>query len=132
MGGKLKNIKLAIIYGFLLWLIPFVLSIIIFPIREQDRPFFESIMPVVLTTLTVYFSVQYFKKVPSMDTWGEGLVLGLLWMFVCIAIDLPVFNFSPIKIPFNLYWKDIGFTYLIIPFITTGFSLNMQKGENKK
>jgi hypothetical protein len=129
MVGKLKNIKLALLYGFLIWLIPFLFSFLIFPLHEQDRPFFESIITVVLTSVTIYFSVQYFKKVVSIDTWGEGLVLGLLWMLISIVIDLPIFNFSPIKMAFYMYWKDIGLTYLIIPLITTGFSLIAPKEQ---
>lgn len=122
MNLALKNIKLALLYGFLIWLVPFVFSIIIYPIHEQDRPFFESIMPVVLTSVTVYFSLQYFKKVSSIDTFQEGLVLGLLWMIISIIIDMPFFNYGPMKMPFVNYWKDIGFTYLLVPIITAGFA----------
>lgn len=122
MNLALKNVKLALIYGFLIWLIPFVLALVLFPIHEQDRPFFESIMPVALVAVTVYFTVQYIKKVESVDTWQEGLMLGILWMLLSIVVDLPLFSYGPMKMPFVNYWKDIGFTYLLIPVITTGFA----------
>lgn len=122
MNLALKNIKLALLYGFLIWLIPFVVSVILFPIHEQDRPFFESIIPVVLVSVTIYFSIQYFKKVLSIDTIKEGFILGVLWMLVSIVIDFPLFNYGPMKMPFVNYWKDIGFTYLLVPIITAGFA----------
>lgn len=126
---KLKNIKFALLYGFLIWLIPFVLSILIFPIHEQDRPFFESIIPVVLTAVTVYFALRYSRTDP-IDTLQEGLTLGILWMLICIVVDLPLFSYGPMKMPFVNYWKDIGFTYLIIPIILTGFGMLQRKEEN--
>lgn len=39
----------AIFYGFLIWLIPFIVAFVIFPLRESARPLFESIMPVAVT-----------------------------------------------------------------------------------
>jgi hypothetical protein len=132
MNLALKNVKLAILYGFFIWLVPFILSIIIFPIHEQDRPFFESIMPVVLVSVTVYLAVKYFKKVDSVDTLQEGLIVGVLWMLICIVIDLPLFNYGPMKMPFVNYWKDIGFTYLLIPIITSGFAMIAPKEEDRK
>jgi hypothetical protein len=129
MNLALKNVKLAVMYGFFIWLVPFILSIIIFPIHEQDRPFFESIMPVTLVAVTVYFAVKYFKAVKSMDTVQEGLLLGILWMLICVVIDLPLFSFGPMKMPFVNYWKDIGFTYLLIPVITSGFASVAPKEE---
>jgi len=127
MSLALKNIKLALLYGFLIWVIPFVLSIIIFPIHEQDRPFFESIIPVVLSGVTTYFAVKYIQKLPSVDTWQEGLMLGVLWFLMCIVIDLPFFSYGPMKMPFVNYWKDIGFTYLTIPIITSGIAFAAPK-----
>ncbi len=126
--NKFKNIKQALLYGFLIWLIPFVLSILIYPIHEQDRPFFESIMPVVLASATVYFALRYSKTNP-IDTLQEGLTLGILWFLICIVIDLPLFSYGPMKMPFVNYWKDIGFTYLLIPIILVGFGMLQRKEE---
>ncbi len=43
----MKSVKKALLFGFLLWVIPFVIAFLIFPIRNSDRPLFESIMPIV-------------------------------------------------------------------------------------
>jgi len=131
MNLALKNVKLALLYGFLIWLVPFILAIIIFPIHEQDRPFLESIMPVALVSVTVYFAVKYIRQVKSMDTAQEGLVLGVLWMLICVVFDLLFFSWGPMKMPFVNYWKDIGFTYLLIPVITSGFASIAPKEELK-
>lgn len=116
----MKSPKLAILYGLLVWAIPFVVAFLIFPIREPNRPLFESIMPVALALATVLFSVLYFKKVGKSSV-KEGLLLGLLWMVVSLAIDGIMFSWGPMKMTLRGYIEDIGVTYLMIPIITKGF-----------
>jgi hypothetical protein len=129
MNLALKNVKLAVIYGFFIWLIPFVLALLIYPIHEQDRPFFESIIPVVLAGTSVYFAIRY-SKTNEIDTVSEGLLLGIMWMLISFVIDFPLFTYGPMKMPFVNYWKDIGFTYLLIPIITSGFgAISSRKKE---
>ncbi len=40
----MKRIWKIVLYGFLTWLIPFAVSIVIFPFHDSQRPLFESIM----------------------------------------------------------------------------------------
>jgi hypothetical protein len=51
----MKSLKLAIIYGILVWAIPFVVSVVIFPIHDSNRPLFESIMPVAGVASAIFF-----------------------------------------------------------------------------
>ena len=53
----------AIGYGFLVWLTPFILAFIIFPIRESARLLFESIMAVAVSATAVVFGILYLKYV---------------------------------------------------------------------
>ncbi|WP_455284011.1 hypothetical protein [[Eubacterium] cellulosolvens] len=117
----MKSIKRALIYGFAVWVIPFVTAIMIFPIRISDRPLFESIMPVVVTLCTVSFSILYLRKVQG-GYLKEGVVLGLLWFVISIGLDLLMFMpEGPMRMTLVDYMKDIGLTYLIIPTISVGF-----------
>ncbi len=118
----MKQIKKALLYGFLIWLIPFVVAFMIFPIHESNRPLFESIMPVTITVAVVVFSILYFRKTEQAFL-KEGLLLGAAWFTISLAIDLFMFlpASSPMHMPFPEYMMDIGITYLIIPVITTGF-----------
>ncbi len=45
---EMKSLRRALVFGFLIWLLPFVVSILIFPLRTSHRALFESIMPVAL------------------------------------------------------------------------------------
>jgi hypothetical protein len=126
--GNIKSYKLALFYGFLLWLIPFIIAILISPLRTTERPLFESIMPVVVTIFTVLFSNLYFKKVEA-GFLKEGIWLGVIWYLISVAIDLLMFMWGPMKMTFVEYMKDIGLTYLIIPSITIGFGFRSERRQ---
>lgn len=115
----MKSIKLVFLYGFLIWLIPFIIAFIIFPLRENDRPLFESIMPVVVTLSVVVFTNIYFNKVGA-SFLKEGVLLGVIWFLISVAIDILMFSSGPMKMTMVDYFKDIGLTYLIIPIVTIG------------
>ena len=55
----MKSIKKILLYGFLIWLIPFLVSILIFPLKTSTPALFESITPVVITIWVVLFSLLY-------------------------------------------------------------------------
>ncbi len=90
----MKSIKSSLLYGFFLWLIPFAVSFFIYPIRESNRPLFESIMPVVITASLMFFSTLYFKKLKT-DFFKEGVYLRIIWLVINIGIDLKMFSRGP-------------------------------------
>jgi hypothetical protein len=121
----MKLTKLVFLYGFFVWLIPFIVAFLIFPIRETDRPLFESIMPVIVTLSVVVFSILYFRKVDT-AFFKEGALLGIVWFLISVMIDLLMFSAGPMKMGIVDYFKDIGLTYLIIPFVTVGSGFIIQ------
>jgi hypothetical protein len=121
-----KYLKI-VLYGCLLWLVAFLVSVALSPIRETQRALFESIMPVVIALGTVFFSIIYLRK-REVDFLQEGVLLGVIWFALNIGLDLPLFLRGPMAMPLSEYVKDIGLTYLIIPVITVGFGYLL---ENK-
>jgi len=113
------------LFGFFIWLIPFVVSVLIFPLRASQRPLFESIMPVVIAIWTVFFAVIYLSGVKS-NFQKEGIALGVAWLLISIILDLLIFIVGPLKMSLWDYATDIGVTYLIIPTITFGFGYLME------
>ena len=112
------------LFGFLLWLIPFAVSVLIFPLRTSQRPLFESIMPVVIAIWTVFFSILYLSGKKS-DLLKEGILIGIAWLLISIVLDLMIFIEGSIKMPLWDYVADIAVTYLMIPTITSGFGYLM-------
>jgi hypothetical protein len=115
----LKNIKLALCYAFLLWLLPFVASIGIFPLKKTDPALFQSLLGVLSIIVLVLFSVYYFRK--TQGNLREGIFLGAVFLLVSWLFDFFFFIWGPIKMPLMSYVKEIGIGYLVYPVITIGF-----------
>lgn len=122
----MKSWKLTLLFGFLLWLIPFLVSIPIFSLKEAQSPLFETIMPVTLTLFVTLFAVLYFRRVDG-GFLAEAIKLGVIWMAMSIIIDLFMFMWGPMKMSFTAYMMDIGLTYLIFPIVTVGFGYALSK-----
>ena len=120
----MRSFKWAAISGFLAWLVPFAVAVVIAPIRASDRLFFESIMPVVLSGTAVVLSLG--GKTGPRST-REGLILGGIWLVMSIGLDLPMLMTGPMQMSFGAYMKDIGFTYLIYPVVAVAIGRAFQK-----
>src|SRR3990172_988432 len=118
----MKSIKLALFHGFLIWLIVFVAAIAIFPLREPNRPLFESIMPVILTACATIFSVTYLRRLDSQPL-REGIWLGLIWFVLNLSLDQLMFSWGPMKMSLLEYLSDLWVTYLMIPIIPIGMGI---------
>ena len=122
-----KYVKIGF-FGILIWLIPFVVSFIIFPLRDSNRALFESIMPVVLTIIVITFSIIYLKNMDKISV-IDGIIAGVIWFIISLIIDLILFiPASPMQMQLSDYMMDIGLTYTIILVIPIGFSYLL---ENK-
>lgn len=110
----------AIGFGALVWLVPFVIAFAAFPLRDPARAVFESIMSVAVAFAAVLFGVLYLRGVEGSAV-REGLVVGVLWFAMCVAIDAPLMLLGgPMRMSFGEYMGDIGLTYVGIPVITAG------------
>jgi hypothetical protein len=121
----MQLIKRAFVYGFLLWLIPFLASVVIFPLKKTDPAFFQSLLGVTSIILAVILTVHYFQK--TKGNLREGIFLGLIFAGISWFFDFFFFIWGPIKMPLAAYLKEIGIGYLIYPTITTGFGYLLGK-----
>lgn len=114
-----KNLKI-ILFGFLVWLIPFLVAFVVFPLRTGMRPLFESIMAVTVAIVVVILAYHYLKGMET-NFVKEGVIIGIAWFIINIAIDLVMFMpASPMHMSLADYMMDIGLTYVMIPAITIG------------
>ena len=110
----------AVGFGVLVWLIPFAVAFVVFPLRASNRPLFESIMPVAVTLAAVLLGVAYFRHVGA-GHMREGVAIGVLWLAICMLIDAPLMLFGgPMQMSLTDYLGDIGLTYVIVPTVTIG------------
>jgi hypothetical protein len=119
---------MILVYGFLLWLTTFLVSVVINPLKDTSVPLFDSLMPVALSALTLWFLYLYFKGVPSGYA-KAGQIAGVVWLIMNILLDQLLFSWGPMQMTFTDYIYDIGLTYLLIPVITTGAGYLMDKAR---
>lgn len=121
----MQLIKRAFLYGFLLWLIPFIISIVIFPLKKPEPVLVQSLMTVIAVLLVVILSVHYFQK--TQGNLKEGIFLGVIFLCMSLFFDFFFFIWGPIKMPVDAYIKEIAITYLVYPIITIGFGYLLGK-----
>lgn len=125
----MTSVRRALLFGLFIWLTPFVVAFLIFPLRESSRPLFESIMPVAIAVPTAVLGVRYLRNVRR-GLVREGILLGLLWLAISIAIDAPLMLLGgPMRMTIGAYVADIGITYLIIPVVTVGLAAAQSAGS---
>jgi HEPN domain-containing protein len=122
----MKHFRWAVLSGFGVWLAPFVAGVALSGVRANDRIFFETLMPIVLSVTAVVFLVIRPKAAASV---GAGLVLGMTWLVISICLDLLMFMWGPMKMSFIDYTKDIGLAYLMYPVIAAGAGWLSQKAR---
>jgi hypothetical protein len=99
--------------GFLSWLIPFVASFVLFPLKKVNAPLFSTLMTlVVVLTAGILFPICFRgRKVLVLET----VLVGLLWVGINLIFDYPMFAYGPMKMTVANYYSEIGLSYLIYP-----------------
>lgn len=126
--GMNKYIKI-VLSGIILWLIPFIAG---FPFVDAKgnflipETFFKTIMIVVGSLVGVILAVRYFKAVKE-DFVSEGVLIGVSWLFINLAIDIVLVftGFFPMTVA--QYFTDIGLRYLCIPIYTIGLGYALKQ-----
>jgi hypothetical protein len=114
----------------LAWLLPFVTSLFFYAREGKltiDVFLFKSIMIVVGSVSAAFLLVSYFKTINA-NYLGEGVIVGLTWFCMNIALDLLILiPMSGMSV--SDYSAQIGLRYLVIPAmsITVGAALANRK-----
>jgi uncharacterized membrane protein YpjA len=103
----------AVLIGLLSWLLPFGLSLCLYPLKKSNGPLFTTIMYLIeLATAGLLFA-WYFRK--RMVRSGEALLVGALWLAMNLVFDYPMFAYGPMKMTVLSYYSEIGLVYLTFP-----------------
>jgi hypothetical protein len=105
--------KRAVLLGLASWLVPFVVSLPMFPLKQANAPLFENVMTlVVLVTAGVLLKMYFKTRAVSVR---EAVLVGALWLLINLAFDYPMFAYGPMKMTAAQYYSEIGLAYLVIP-----------------
>jgi hypothetical protein len=111
----------------LAWVLPFVAASLAFALRDGNRPLFESVMALAVTAAAVTLGRAYLKR--QRDGGRSARWVGLLWLAMCVAIDIPFVLAGPLAMTWAEYVSDIGLTYAIYPIVVWGQSRSYASPE---
>ncbi len=118
-------------FAILAWLIPFFVSVCIFPLKTSHEPLFDSLMGVTLTCSTVILALVYFRGLTA-NYIARGAKIGIIWPLANWVLDGIMFSGGPMKMSLRQYVMDIGIAYLAIPAITIGFGAAANAGAKER
>jgi uncharacterized membrane protein YpjA len=110
--------KRAALLGVLSWLIPFILSIALFPLKKPNPPLYIGLMNVIgLLTAALLFHAYFRGRKVSVR---EAMLVASLWLVVNVGLDYPFFSFGPMRMTRSTYYSEIGVSYLALPAFAWG------------
>lgn len=113
------KIKLAIIYGILIWFLTYLISIIFQPIIIDNTEYINFLVPLSIIIVTGFFGILYIRNMNENEVF-EGILVGILFIIIDIICDL-VFFIIPgnTNILVSNYPSHIILMSIIILSITT-------------
>jgi hypothetical protein len=128
MNTAVLRVLKIIIYGFLTWLIPFIVAIFFYTPGGElviDIFTFKTIMIIVSSLCATILLVLLFLTIFN-NFLKEGIIIGLVWLILNWILD------ALILLPMNgmdltTYFSQIGLRYLVIPVTAIGFGFIIEK-----
>ncbi|MBP1928103.1 hypothetical protein J2741_000650 [Methanolinea mesophila] len=125
---KHSRYALLLFFGFLSWLIPFLVSIPFYSVQGTllvDVFLFKSIMIVVGSVVGTLLMVWLFLRIRE-GYLMEGILIGFTWPVINWVMDgLILLPMSGMDV--SAYFAQIGIRYLVIPVISVSMGYVLEK-----
>ena len=117
-------------YGFLVWLIPTLITsaLIVFP---SIAYLFDIVSALAIIISAALFSYLYFKEV-NINFIKEGIITGIVWLILSIVFDLIMIIVGISTISLTSYALLVVPLYVIIPVITVSYGLHLDHNKNNR
>ena len=113
------KIKLAIIFGILIWILTYFLSEILNPILIKYIPYNQIAIPLVIIIVTGFFGILYIRNIDENEV-VEGVLMGMIFIIIDIILDYIFFiNIGLSSIIFENYPYHFVSMIALILLITT-------------
>jgi uncharacterized membrane protein YpjA len=113
-----KYLKIGL-FGFITWLIPFIVSCFFYSREGEpliDIFLIKTIMIVLFSVVGALLLIIYFKGITG-DHLKEGIIVGFVWLIINWVLDLVVLV-PMAKMGIATYFAQIGLRYLMIPIMS--------------
>ena len=80
------KLKLAIIFGVLIWFLTYFLTNIFNPIFNNNLPYVNIMVPILIIIITGFFGILYIRNINENEV-VEGLLAGIVFIIVNMILD---------------------------------------------
>ena len=122
-----KNLRI-LFYGFLVWLIPFLVSVPLYSPQGQplyDLQVIKSFLIVIGASVGAVLALWYFKDTEKSSA-KEGAVLGFSWLVINSVLDIVVLVYLLKGMALLTWAGQIGLRYLLMPIMTVAMGAAME------
>ncbi|MBQ6511597.1 MAG: hypothetical protein IJI93_02870 [Methanobrevibacter sp.] len=84
------NMKLAIVYGVLTWVLIYLLTEVFYPLFINFIPNFNIAIPLIIIIVTGFFGILYIRNIEENEV-VEGILIGMVFIIIDIMLDYIVF-----------------------------------------
>ena len=112
------KVKLAIIYGIVIWVLITIFSSVFNPIFTDNLPRVNIIIPLAIIIVTGFFGILYIRSIETNEV-VEGILVGIVFIIIDFILDMFVFILPNNMPPFVLYYPLHLFSMFVITLLIT-------------
>lgn len=112
------KLKLGIIYGILVWVFVYLITLIFSPWITDNIPYINIVAPIAIIIVTTFFGIIYIRNIDENEV-REGFEIGIIFILMDVICDF-VFFVVPRKT--NILIEDYPIhilSMIILTLITT-------------
>lgn len=125
------KLKLAIIYGVLIWFVTHLLQGIFNPIFHDNLPYFNIVFTIISIIVTGFFGILYIRNIDENEV-DEGILAGVVFGVVYLILEFIFFIMFPKRLLIPNYSLNIASMVVITLLITTFLGYLAQMEINLK
>ena len=125
------KLKLAIIYGALIWVLIHVLQGIFKPIFNYTLPYFNMLFTIISIVVTGFFGILYIRNINKNEV-DEGILAGIVFGVVYLILDFVCLIIFPERFLIPNYPLNIASMIVINLLLTTFLGYLAQMDINLK
>ena len=125
------KLKLAIIYGALIWVLIHVLQGIFKPIFNYTLPYFNMLFTIISIVVTGFFGILYIRNINKNEV-DEGILAGIVFGVIYLILDFVCLIIFPERFLIPNYPLNIASMIVINLLLTTFLGYLAQMDINLK
>ena len=112
------KLKLAIIFGILIWFLIHFITSLFNPIFNNNLPYVNILLPIILIIITAFFGILYIRNIYENEV-IEGIIAGIVFIIIYAILDSIFFFIPNARLIFPYYHLNITSMAIITLLVTT-------------